>query len=81
MAKIKLTDDQQVNEHIQKLDTPLAEIVETLRQIILETDAEIGERIKWNNPSCLFHLEYLFELNLDSNKSNNSLLFECIFLF
>ena len=54
MTKIKLTDEEQVSEHIQKLDTPLAEIVETLRQIILTTDAEIGERIKWNNPSFYY---------------------------
>ena len=54
MAKIKLTDTEQVTEHIQKLDTPLAEIVKTLRQIILETDGEIGERIKWNNPSFYY---------------------------
>ena len=54
MAKIKLTDEEQVNDHIQKLDTELQEIVEQLRQIILETDAEIGERIKWNNPSFYY---------------------------
>ena len=54
MTKIKLTDEEQVSEHIQKLDTPLAEIVETLRQIILTTDAEIGERIKWSNPSFYY---------------------------
>ena len=54
MAKIRLTDEEQVTEHIQKLETPLAEIVETLRQIILTTDTEIGERIKWNNPSFYY---------------------------
>ena len=54
MAKIKLTDEEQVSKHIEKLDKTLAEIVETLRQIILKTDAEIGERIKWNNPSFYY---------------------------
>ena len=54
MAKIKLTDAEQVTAHIQKLDKTLAEIVGTLRQIILKTDAEIGERIKWNNPSFYY---------------------------
>ena len=54
MAKIKLTDEEQVTEHIEKLDAELQVIVETLRQIILETDGEIGERIKWNNPSFYY---------------------------
>ena len=55
MAKaIKLTDSEQVNAHIQKLEPTLGKIVETLRQIILSTDKEIGERIKWNNPSCYY---------------------------
>ena len=51
MVKVKLTDTEQITEHIEKLDAPIAEIVEVLRQIILDTDKEIGERIKWNNPS------------------------------
>ena len=54
MAKIKLTDEKQVTEHIEKLDAELQEIVKKLRQIILETDTEIGERIKWNNPSFYY---------------------------
>ncbi|HXL58799.1 MAG TPA: DUF1801 domain-containing protein [Chitinophagaceae bacterium] len=52
--KEKLTDQEQVNEHIKKLEPTLAKVVETLRQIILSTDKEIGERIKWNNPSFYY---------------------------
>ena len=52
--KTKLTDQEQVTEHIKKLKPALAEVVETLRQIILSTDEEIGERIKWNNPSFYY---------------------------
>lgn len=52
--KAKLSDQEQVNEHIQKLEPGLAKVVETLRQIILSTDPEIGERIKWNNPSFYY---------------------------
>src|SRR5436190_20837826 len=52
--KAKLTDKEQVTEHIKKLEPTLAEVVETLRQIILSTDKEIGERIKWNNPSFYY---------------------------
>jgi hypothetical protein len=51
---MKLTDAEQVTQHIQKLDSEVAKIVETIRQIILNTDKEIGERIKWNNPSFYY---------------------------
>lgn len=50
----KLTDKDLVTAHIQKLDVELAVIVEYIRQIILNTDVEIGERIKWNNPSFYY---------------------------
>src|SRR6266540_1255581 len=52
--KAKLTDKEQVTEHIKQLEPTLAEVVETLRQIILSTGKEIGERIKWNNPSFYY---------------------------
>jgi hypothetical protein len=32
----------------------LGKIIQTLREIILDTDKEIGERIKWNNPSFYY---------------------------
>ncbi|MFZ1787479.1 MAG: DUF1801 domain-containing protein [Saprospiraceae bacterium] len=55
MAKqLKLTDAEQVSAHIEKLEPAIGEIVEYLRQIILDTDSEIGERIKWNNPSFYY---------------------------
>jgi len=52
--KEKISDSDQVAAHIKKLEPELAKIVETLRQVILSTDKEIGERIKWNNPSFYF---------------------------
>ena len=54
MKMTKLTNEEQVTEHIQKLEPALAEIIETIRQIILKTDKEIGEYIKWNNPSFYY---------------------------
>lgn len=54
MAKSKLTDSEQVTQHIQKLEPSIAHTVETIRQIILHVDKEIGERIKWNNPSFYY---------------------------
>ncbi|MBK5271681.1 MAG: DUF1801 domain-containing protein [Bacteroidia bacterium] len=50
----KLTDKEQVTKHIQKLNPAFGKIIETIRQIILSTDKEIGERIKWNNPSFYY---------------------------
>ena len=52
--KTILTDSEQVTEHIQKLDPAIRETVEWLRQTILNTDGEIGEHIKWNNPSFYY---------------------------
>jgi hypothetical protein len=55
MAKsTQLSESQQVTEHIKMLDPGLEQVVETLRKIILNTDKEIGERIKWNNPSFYY---------------------------
>ena len=51
---IKLPESKQVDEYIRKLDPEVAKIVQTLRNIILSVDKEIGERIKWNNPSFYF---------------------------
>jgi hypothetical protein len=50
----KLSDTEQVTQHIQKLDPTISKIIETIRQIILSTDKEIGEHIKWNNPSFYY---------------------------
>jgi hypothetical protein len=50
----KLSDSEQVSDHINKLDPSIARIIQYLRQVILNIDPEIGERIKWNNPSFYF---------------------------
>ena len=54
MAKSKLSDKEQVDEAIAKLDPSLKPTIEYLRQVILATDPEIDERIKWNNPSMYY---------------------------
>jgi hypothetical protein len=43
-----------VTEYMQQLDHPLADTVEALRQVILKTDKEIGEQVKWNSPSYYY---------------------------
>jgi hypothetical protein len=49
-----MTPSEQVTEHIRQLEPVLAASVEAIRQIILRTDASIGEQIKWNNP-CFYY--------------------------
>jgi hypothetical protein len=50
----KLSDQEQVSEHIAKLEPGLRKIIEAIRKIILTTNNNIGERIKWNNPSFYY---------------------------
>lgn len=54
MAKVKKSDQEAVTEHIQKLAPAVASVVEEIRRIILDTDREIGEQIKWNSPSFYY---------------------------
>jgi hypothetical protein len=51
---VKLSDQEQVTKHIVALEPSIRQIVESIRQIILSIDSEIGERIKWNNPSFYY---------------------------
>jgi hypothetical protein len=48
------SNPEEVDGYMQKLDHPLLEIIEALRKIILSTDKEIGEHIKWNAPSFFY---------------------------
>lgn len=55
MAKTpKLTGSEAVTAYIAQLDETVGPIVEKLRQIILRTDTEISEEIKWNAPSFYY---------------------------
>lgn len=47
-------DSESVSQHIKKLDPSVAKVVQQIREIILKTDKQIGERIKWNNPSFYY---------------------------
>jgi hypothetical protein len=57
---VKPSNTELVTTHIQKLDLALGDIVQTIRDIILNTDAEIGEEIKWNNPTFYYTGEMQF---------------------
>ena len=54
MNKVKLTNSEQVTEHIGKLPETIQPAVEYLRQVILSIDTEIAEHIKWNSPAFYF---------------------------
>lgn len=43
-----------VSSLISRLDEPIRETVEYLRQLILTTDKEIDEQVKWNSPSFYY---------------------------
>ena len=50
----KLSEPDKVDAYIQKLKHPLKEVVESLKQTILNTNPEIGEEIKWNAPTFFY---------------------------
>ena len=50
----KSSEPGKVDAYIQGLTHPLAEVVIALRDIIMKTDPEIGEEIKWNAPAFFF---------------------------
>jgi len=55
MAKTgDLNDPASINAYINKLEAPMAALVEAIRQVILNTDPIIGEQIKWNSPSFFY---------------------------
>ena len=50
----KPSESDQVDAYMKSLKHPLAEVLESLRQIILQTDPAIGEEIKWNAPTFFY---------------------------
>lgn len=55
MAKTpKKSEEEELAEHIDNLEPSIREGVLAVRKIILSVDTEIGERIKWNNPSFYY---------------------------
>lgn len=58
MAKSKdIHDPESVTAFIQQLEPAFGAMIETLRQLILSTDVEIGEQIKWNSPAFFYRGE------------------------
>ncbi|WP_231462224.1 MULTISPECIES: DUF1801 domain-containing protein [unclassified Pedobacter] len=51
---IKPSPTEQVSAYIDKLEPNVAEIIQAIRKLILSTDKEIAEHIKWNSPSFYY---------------------------
>jgi hypothetical protein len=55
--KQKPTDQEQIQEFYANIDHPLKDVMLKLHTIILETDPQIGEHIKWNSPAFYYNGE------------------------
>lgn len=53
MAKLKPTE--QVTQFIRESKHPLADVMQVLREVILEISPEISEHIKWNAPAFYYN--------------------------
>ena len=55
MAEPKfISSPEKVSAHISQLEPPIAETIQTIRQIILDAHSQIGEHIKWNSPAFFY---------------------------
>ena len=50
----KPSEPDKVDAYLKDLKHPLAGVAKALREIILKTDPEIGEEIKWNAPAFFY---------------------------
>lgn len=50
----KQSESDKVDAYMNNLKHPLAGVAKALREIILNTDREIGEEIKWNAPAFFY---------------------------
>jgi hypothetical protein len=53
MAK-DINDSKSVTEFIEKLQPKHGLLIEKIRKVVLATDKEIAEQIKWNSPSFFY---------------------------
>lgn len=50
----KPSEPEKVDAFMAKLKHPLADVAAAVRKVILSTDPEIGEEIKWNAPAFFY---------------------------
>ena len=51
---IKPSEPEKVDAYMKAVKHPLKKVIESLRQIILQTDSDVGEEIKWNAPTFFY---------------------------
>ncbi len=73
---MKLSGHEQVIEFLNRLEHPLKKEIEEVRKIILSTNQQITEHIKWNAPSFCFNNEDRVTFNLHGNEFFR-LIFHC----
>jgi hypothetical protein len=54
VRETKASEPEKVDAYAAKLKHPLTRVVKDLRRIILSTDKEVGEEIKWNAPTFFY---------------------------
>ncbi len=74
--KTKLTGEQAVTLFLEQTDHPLKSEMIVLRKIILASDPDITEHIKWNAPSFCSHGEDRFTFKLNSPQAID-IVFHC----
>jgi len=57
MPKAKPSDADKVTQYVTTSTHPLTDVMEALRQVILDTDGSISEHIKWNSPAFYYNGE------------------------
>ena len=67
--KTKLTGEQEVTLYIENTAHPLKDEIIALRNIILASDSEITEHIKWNAPSFCLNGEDRFTFKLNATEA------------
>lgn len=50
----KASEPEKVDAYMQKTSHPMKDVLQLIREIILSTDPEIGEEIKWNSPTFFY---------------------------
>ena len=50
----KPTPNEQVTQHIAKMIPQVAQTMQAIREVILESSPEIDEHIKWNSPAFYY---------------------------
>lgn len=73
---MKQSGHEQVIEYMSVLEHPLKKEIEIIREIILSTNTQITEHIKWNAPSFCFNNEDRVTFNL-RGKGHVQLIFHC----